>query len=960
MTRRSSHSTTEDVVSFGSFRLNMAERWIEKDGARLDIAARALDVLIELVEQAGSVVSKTELLSKLWPGSSADEGRLRVYITGVRKALGDGEGGARYVATVSGQGYCFVAPIVPSRDHKKSPAEPALTSIHKLPPQQTRVLGRDQVVSNLRDRLIAERFITVVGSGGIGKTTVAISVGHALRDQFAGEIHFFDLGALHDAALAANLVASAFDVSGRAEDQLDGLVAFLSDKRLLLILDCCEHVVETIAVLAERIYRQAPEVYLLATSRESLRVEGEHVFRLPPLATPPDETVLTATDALTFPAIQLFVDRASASDGHFELNDDNAPLVSEICRKLDGIALAIELAASRASTYSVNETNSLLNSQFGLMWQGRRTALPRHHTLRATLDWSCNLLSDMERSILYRLSVFVGAFTLDAACHIGSLGEIEDALVVKAIESLVAKSLVTSTWPAVGPPNFRLLDTTRHYAASKLVENGEAESVTSRHVHYFSTFLQTTIDGSVFNHNKALALVSHVGNIRKALASSFSGTDDLISVELTFHATPLMLELSLYPECREWCQRGLNLLRRNGGEGSRELVLQEGLATSSLWTHGPANQIKAAIEHGLQLAEDLGDTERQIRFLIGLHIFFTRVGDFGSALAMAKRTAGLASSSGNRVASVIAEWVLGAAQHFAGDQLAALRHCEQGFQLEVDVETVPENVFGFDHRARANVIRARALWLCGKPEQAYEAAKSIIGDPSENAPPISRSVALLYTIPVFLWMGRFEEAAEPIELAIANARKYSFPRDHAVGLSLKGEFLIASGDTSSGVDVLREALSVLKAQGLHIATPGVACALAKGLAHLGQTNEALEIIEESLTRAETSYNDLWLPSLLRIRGEVILEAPSGDLAAGEDSLTRSIQSARRQSALGWELKSAISLARTWVRQGLLHEAGALLEEIYGQFAEGFETQDLVAARELLEISRHDRLAAGQN
>jgi DNA-binding winged helix-turn-helix (wHTH) protein len=358
---------------FGPFRLEVTKRLITKDGRALHVGGRALDILVALVEQAGKVVSKNELMAKVWPDVRVDEGSLRVHVAALRKALGDGEAGARYLTTVAGQGYCFVAPVSRSSGPTLSPTQPAEEHAHNLPTRLTRMIGRDQAVHEISERLRIDRFVTIAGPGGIGKTAIAISTGHALLVDFAGAVYFLDLGPLHDPALVPSALASMIGLLVQAADPTPALVNFLRDKRMLLILDCCEHVIETSATLAERIYKEAPQVHILVTSRESLRVEGEHIHCLPPLATPPEDAGLTAKEALTFPAIQLFVERATASNQQFALNDANAPVVGEVCRKLDGIALAIELAAGRANAYSVREIMALLKDRFKILWEGRRT-----------------------------------------------------------------------------------------------------------------------------------------------------------------------------------------------------------------------------------------------------------------------------------------------------------------------------------------------------------------------------------------------------------------------------------------------------------------------------------------------------------------------------------------------------------------------------------------------------------
>jgi predicted ATPase/DNA-binding winged helix-turn-helix (wHTH) protein len=463
-----SSASPDEVLSFGPFRLHVKRRLLERAGVPLRLGARALDILTVLVDRAGKVVGKNELTAKVWRGVMVDEACLRVQIGALRTALGDGKAGARYVTTLTGQGYCFVAPVL--RSSESGPPAPvglAAYSAHKIPPRLLRMVGRDEAIRDISEQLATHRFVTVTGPGGIGKTTVAISVGHQLLAQLGGAVYFVDLGPFNDPHLVQAVVASALGLSVQSSDTGPGLVGFLRQKRLLLILDSCEHVIEGASALAERIFEEAPEVHILATSRESLRVEGEHVHRLSPLGIPPEEVALTAAQALHFPAIQLFVERAAACGRSFEINDANASVVGELCRRLDGIALAIELAAGRADSRCVRETLTLLNGGFNFPWEGRRTAIPRHQTLNAMLDWSYDFLSETERLVLRRLAVFDGSFTLEAARPVAAGGNLDGAQVSTVLASLIAKSLL-----AVSVSDqtmlYRLLDVTRAYVAEKL------------------------------------------------------------------------------------------------------------------------------------------------------------------------------------------------------------------------------------------------------------------------------------------------------------------------------------------------------------------------------------------------------------------------------------------------------------------------------------------------------------
>jgi predicted ATPase/DNA-binding winged helix-turn-helix (wHTH) protein len=476
----------ESVISFGPYSLIPASRLLLRDGEPIEVGSRALDVLIALAEAAGDVIDRRELLDRAWPNVVVTDACLRVTIANLRKDLGDGLNGARYIANVTGRGYCFVAPVTRSLAEPLEaaplacPSAPPRAADHRLPARLARMVGRDDTVEVLSMLLASRRFVSVVGPGGMGKTTVAISVGHTLLDAFDDAVYFVDLGAVTDPALVPGAAAAALGVISQTQDALPDLLAVLADRRVLLILDNCEHVINAAVLLTERLYSEAPQVHILTTSREALRAEGEQVHLLAPLDYPTPGEQLTAAQALATSAVQLFMDRAFAAGYTAKLTDADAPVVAGICSRLDGIAFVIELAASRVAVYGLQGTADLLSNRFKLLWQGRRSAPPRQQTLTAMLDWSFNLLSDRDRRVLGRLSTFVGVFTLEAAQAAACDDHIDAMEAADAIASLIDKSLILVV-PIDGILYHRLLDPTLAYAAEKFRRSVDASAMARNH-----------------------------------------------------------------------------------------------------------------------------------------------------------------------------------------------------------------------------------------------------------------------------------------------------------------------------------------------------------------------------------------------------------------------------------------------------------------------------------------------
>lgn len=934
----------DSAISFGAFRLLPKSRLLEKNGAPLHLGGRALDILIFLAERAGEVVDKRELVKRIWADVNVDEGSLRFHITSLRKALGDGGEGSRYVVNVPGRGYCFTAPL-----HRAAPAEnrPAATvsSLRSIPAPLAKMIGRDDAVEKIATELSLHRFVTIVGPGGIGKTSVALAVAHGQLAEFEGQVCFVDFGALTEPPLVPGTIAAALGLTVNSDDPIPGLLMSLRNRRTLLVLDSCEHIIDALAPLAERLVREAPELHVLATSRESFRTEGERVYRLFPLDCPPQRDGLSMAEILAYPASQLFVERIAESLSEFELSEEDAPLVADICRRLDGIALAIELAAGRVNAYGIAGTASLLDSRFSLLWRGRRTAIPRHQTLSAALSWSYDLLPQAESATLRGLSVFVGPFTLEAALAVAASQGIDEAEAAEAVSNLLSKSLI-ATSPAERRLRYRLLDTTRAFAGDKLIESGEAARVARAHAEYFRDFLHdiSIKSNGMQSAGGFLPYADHLPNVRTALTWSFSEAGDrALGVDLAAAAAQFFLELTLLTECHSWTQQALASAELV--DSRKEMTLQAALGVSVMFTQGNTEGVRSAFTRSLQLAEELDDLHWQLWLLRGLHIYLTRVGDFHGALGTGVQGEGVARKLNDPTSTLNVEWMLGVAHHLIGNQDKAVQFCESAMVHNPSSQGLNIGHLGYDDRIVALVALARALWLSGRPDRAIEAARYTVQQAEQLEQPLTLGISLIWTIYVFLWVGDWASAESLIDRLIEHAARHFLGPYHAVGIGQKGELLLRRGDIAGGIEHLRRSQATLYATRHRIMTTVFATALAEGLAAHNEADEALRTIDEAIAQIGDHGESFDMPEMLRVKADIL--AQSARATEAEAWLQQSLALSRRQCARGWELRGAMSLARVWQRGGRKGEAQALLIPLVAQYQEGLSSRDLVAAKGLL-------------
>jgi predicted ATPase/DNA-binding winged helix-turn-helix (wHTH) protein len=530
-------------VEFGRFRVLPYRRELLANGQPVKLGGRAFDVLMALIEARGAVVTKDALMQRVWHDRIVEENNLQSHISALRAVLGPDRD---VIRTVSGRGYQFIGEIraVSERGHELGSLGPVAAEHRALPPTNvpqpvSELIGRDDELGEVVNLMGAHRLVTLTGAGGIGKTRLAVAAARALRQQFADGVWLAQFSPLADPKLVPAAVAIAVGLELTGGASVESVAQALAGRRLLLVLDTCEHVIGVAASMAEAALGAGSELRVLATSREALKAEGEWIYAVPPLAVPTADA--GHNGFIEYGAIRLFLERAKAADPRLAADQALIELIAATCRRLDGLPLAIEFAAARAAMFGPELVLSRLDKRFEVLIGGRRTALPRHQTLRATLDWSYDLLPESERCLLRRLGVFAGGFTLEAANAVMSDEGHSAPFVLEQIANLVAKSLVTLDGSAPAG-RWRLLDTIRDYALEKLAESGETEQVARRCAEFFRDLVQPAMHGSQVQPTiEDMARYGReIDNVRASLDWSFSSSGDVaIGVVLTAAYAPV-------------------------------------------------------------------------------------------------------------------------------------------------------------------------------------------------------------------------------------------------------------------------------------------------------------------------------------------------------------------------------------------------------------------------------------
>ncbi|UVL36759.1 helix-turn-helix transcriptional regulator [Pseudomonas sp. B21-041] len=955
------------ALGFGPYRIHPGQRLVLEGEQPLRLGRRAMDILLILLAHAGEVVSKQQLMAGVWPDSVVEDINLRVHMAALRKALGDGQAGQRYIITVAQRGYSFVAPVLPQSMEERPVGDAG--GRHNLPLRRTRMIGRQALVDSLMTQLPRQRCITLVGPGGIGKTTVALRVAEQLIGHYRDGIRLVDLAPLNDPRLICSHLAALLDLALPEGDPLAALVNGLQQRQMLLLLDNCEHLIDAVAMLSESILRGAPKVHILATSRESLRAEGEFVQRLDSLEYPLMNATLNRQQALEYSALQLFIERATAAQESFELSDAQLPQAIEICHRLDGIPLALELAAAQVAELGLEGLLSQLQGRLPPLAAGNQSSLERHLTLRATLDWSFNLLDPCEQTCLRRLGVFCGGFTLESAAAVIVGQQIDPGVVFVSITQLVAKSLLSVE---VGDEEvfYRLLDTTRRYALEKLEHAAECEETRERHAERCLALMQQAQSDWEMTPT-ALWIERYargLEDLRAALDWSLNGVGPgSLGIRLTAASAPLWQELSLLKEYGGYVRRALSLLDELGEPCPRlKISLKLALGSACYHTWGGTPETIQAFVEARQLAIEHDDVAGQLRAVSGHMAVNLSCGHYRMALAQSEHFDRL-GVHGDPLLSLSTHRLRVLALHYAGDQPQARIHAEQVLQRMAHSGHVNRFTHGFgvqyDQSVASLTVLARVLWMQGLPEQAWHSARLAL----DIAVQIDHGTSICYTLAlasclIAHYNGDQQNARALLQLLLEQSQKHSvllfntWARHYAQVIDTQPSTPVPKD--SSGL--IREIMVTLDDRFVDDALFERALSGDAGWS----TAEILRARAAALLKDDPDCLDGALREQARsLRNFGCTQNPCGSEPAREEALKeaeallqQSLTIARSQGALAWELRSATSLAQLWRRQSRCQEALDLLTPIYQRFTEGYATPDLRKVRLLIDELREHRHA----
>ncbi|MGE8362778.1 ATP-binding protein [Pseudomonas sp.] len=935
------------VICFGNCELAPRQRQLKVNGSLVELRGRAFDVLVALVEANGQVVSKDELMRNVWAGRIVEENTLEAQISLLRKALGSER---HLLKTVSGRGYQLAGHLV------EIPVVEQRLNHGGLPSGISALVGRESALVELLAHLREHRLLTLVGPGGIGKTRLAVECARELSSHFRDQVHIADLAPLFTAEFLLATIAKALGLAPAGnEATLEQIAAYVGSRKILFILDNCEHLIDAVAQVTQSLLHRCSGLHVLATSQEPLRIEDEYVYRVAPLDVPQPGDTPEAIRAAS--AVRLL--EARLVHGWSEVLEE--PLMSDlkarICRELDGIPLAIELAAARVATLGLAAVAARLDDRMALLKGGNRSALPRHQTLRATLDWSFDLLSPTDKIVFRRLAVFAGAFDMEAALAVVAGDEFSRDEAIDSISSLVTKSLL-SVAASRPEARYRLLETTRAYACEKLEDSGELPAMRRAHAQYLlETFASVALVWEVEDSPRCQHCNELLEDLREALRWSLSSHgDNALGIDLTIAALPFWLHHSLVVECLGNATRALAKLENPEQSEDKVMKLEAARGKALLYT-GATVATRQAFHHAFEIARRLDEPEYQALATWGLWAHGYLNGPYPQNLQIAQDFMQLAQHSADGKDVYVAKRMLALSSLCLGE-------LDDAHSILLDLlKQYPDELrrrhilrYAYDQKVAALCALAYTRWLQGYSDQAVR----IMQNAEQRAEAIGHlasqwHVLTMSTCPIALLTGGIPALAIPSQ-RLLDARNWHHPGAHAIGAGQfwggefwRGLYRFWQRESSAYESIIVPALEQLGQVRYASYLSPYMSALSTELARHGRREEALRLIDTAITQATANDDRASLPELMRCQGDLLLDEPDGTgQYVGEQCLHTALNMAREQGMKAWELRITTSLARLWIRQGKPEQARRELTAVMDTFSEGFGSVDFEAARQLLK------------
>ena len=918
--------------TFGPFELHPLRRTLLRNGEPVQIGSRAFDVLTLLLERAGAVVAKEELMARAWPRTCVEESNLRVHISALRKLLEKDSGGLRFIDNVAGRGYSFVAPVstaaaaavprvaLPSGPLSAPPSAPSRLALRLGAGLNGRLIGRDDAVAAVCAGLAETRLLSIVGCGGVGKTALALACARHLAQQFPDGVCVLELGGVSNPALVVDALAAALELPAHAP--YDAILAQLRGRRLLLILDSCEHLGEAPARLAEGLCAAAPNRKVLATSREALGLAGERVHALGPLALatepPAGPGALAAHGALA-----LFVHCTAGALDASRLGADELALIAEICRRLDGLPLAIELAAARVPALGLHGVASGLGASLAMLSRSRPGGEARHQSMRAVLDWSHALLSADEQCLLRSLSAWRGGFSAECARALwpGDGAAFEPA----ALYNLAARSLLVCDYDGAAV-TYRMLATTRLYAAERLAQAGEPARVARAHA---ARCLELMLEargarGQLGGAHWLARYGGRLDDVRAALDWCFApGGDAALGVRLAAAATLLWSELSLLDEQRVQILRALP----HAADAGAEMALQASLGGVLVHLDSPSEQVAAAFRRAYELAHSQGDSTQLARSFSGLCVNHLLQGQYPEAMALGHAFAPYRKRTHDRCANDIHDRMMAAALHFSGEQRQARFHAERVYRLSRGADQArhgaARSAIQYDREAASSAVLARIRWLAGHAEEAAALATSALERAQEIEHPASICLSLsLSAIPIAFWNGDQHAAAYFTGMLCERSQVHGLKHWQSWAAQFRA---LSEGGCPSGAASL---LPGPHAETVFTILPGLA-----GPADFARVGQGLAG---------------WCAAELTRQKAVWMRTAGRPPAQADGVLLEAAAIAESQGALAWLLRAALTRAQWSLGTPRAAEALGQLAAILRRFPQGYPSRDQRDAQALLD------------